>query len=103
MTLLEEIKQCEKQASDLKKEALTKSREMNEKVVQDALSEREACIAKAREKAFQFVEDTKKQSETKAKEYVDKSAVTDKKLVEVAMKKIDTAAEYIVKSVENVK
>ncbi len=103
MTLLEEIKQCEKQASDLRKEAIVKSREMNEKVVQDALAERESSLFKAREKAFQFVNEKKILSEQKAKEYVEKSSVKDKVLIDAATKKLDAAAEYIVKSVENAK
>ena len=102
MNILDEIKTAEQKAADIRRDAQQRARELlreEERVIDD---ENAAELLSAVKAADETLEKAEKAADEKAKSFVEENAKKDVVLEDKANENLNTAIEYIVKSVGDI-
>ncbi len=99
MSMLEDIKNAEQKADDLKKQATLEARNTVRDAQAEAHKEAEALIAEARKQAAAAIAQAEAQAKQEADALVEENRKRDEAQAAEARKNLDGAVQYIMKKV----
>ncbi|MEG2258764.1 MAG: hypothetical protein RSB78_01120 [Oscillospiraceae bacterium] len=100
MNILEQIKDCEKDAASVRAKAVADAREIVRTGERDAKDAAQTLISKAKDNAEHALESASTLADKKADELIAESAQRDRKLVGDAAAFVDGAVRFITEGVQ---